>query len=271
LPGKNGSAKLLAEALAARGIVVLRFDKTGVGGNTATLENLTFDVYRDEARAALAYLRTRPEVAADKLFVAGHSEGGMHATRAALAEGNQVAGLVLLSATGRSLQTVLFSQVELQLRAAMPDRADAELASLRAAFADFLAGKAVDPKAASTLAPLQMLVASVTNPASASLARSMFAWDPLPAIRQLTIPIFVYNGRRDIQVDPELDAKALAAANSRSELFLAEEADHVLKHETHTMAELRANLMSVQAQMNAPSRTLDGPTVDAIATWLGAH
>jgi len=202
MPGKNGSGKLLAEALARRGVIVLRFDKASVAANKTPLANQTFDVYRDEGRAALAYMRTRPEVATDKLYIAGHSEGGMHATRVALAEGN-----------------------------------------------------------------------AITNPATASLSRSMLGWDPLAAVAQLRVPILVYNGRRDVQVDPELDAHALAKSNDRerTELHIASEADHVLKHETRTIAELKANLMIVQSQMNAESRVLDPASIDIIATWLARH
>jgi pimeloyl-ACP methyl ester carboxylesterase len=273
LPGTNGSAKLLAETLAKRGVIVLRFDKAGVGGNKTSLTGKTFDVYRDEGRAALALLRARADVAPDHLFVAGHSEGGMHAMRVALEERDHIAGLLLLSASGRSMQTLILAQVEPQLKAALPDRADAEMASLRAAFADFVAGKPVDPTRASQIPQLQMLVQSITNPATATLARSMFSFDPIPALAQIRVPIFIYNGRRDVQVDPDLDAQALAAANDRerTELHIASEADHVLKHETRSLAELRANMMIVQSQMNSETRTLDGPTVDSITTWLAAH
>jgi hypothetical protein len=66
----------LAEALAAHGVVVLRFDKASVGGNhTPITDGATIDVYRDEGRAALALLRVRPDVDPTHLYVAGHSEG----------------------------------------------------------------------------------------------------------------------------------------------------------------------------------------------------
>jgi pimeloyl-ACP methyl ester carboxylesterase len=273
LPGKNGSAKLLAEELGKRGVVVLRFDKAGVGANKTSLENKTFDVYRDQAQAALAYLRTRPDVAADALVIAGHSEGGMHAMRVAVAEGPHIAGLMLLSASGRSMEKLILAQIEPQLRTAIPARADAELASFRAALTDFLAGKAVDPKNASTLPPLQQLVAAIVNPATATLSRSTLGFDPLPELGKVRVPIFIYNGRHDIQVDPTLDAQALAGANDRerTELHLASEADHVLKHEMRSIDELRANLMDVQTMMNAEGRTLDPATLEAIATWLAAR
>lgn len=268
LPSKNGSGKLVAEALAKHGAVVLRFDKAGVGGNKADLTTATFDVYRDEGQAALAALRARKDVAPSALFVAGHSEGGIHATRVALAEGDHVAGLLLLSTSARSMTDLILAQLEPQLRTALPQRADAELASIRQAFADFAAGKPVDPTKVTSIVPVQQLVRAVVNPATATLARGLVTFDPLPALAQVHVPIFVYNGMKDVQVDPELDAKKLAAGNKGATLFIAPEADHVLKHETKTVAELRGNMLAVQTGYNAEGRELDPSTVSAIVGWL---
>lgn len=268
LPAKNGSGKLLAEALAKHGVIVLRFDKAGVGGNKADLTSATFDVYRDEGQAALVALRARKDVAPSALFVAGHSEGGIHAMRVAVAEGDHIAGLLLLSTSARSMAELILAQLEPQLRTAMPQRADAELASVRAAFADFAAGKPVDPAKVTAIVPVQQLVRAVVNPATATLARGLVTFDPLPVVAQVHVPIFVYGGMKDVQVDPELDAKKLAAANKSATLFIAPEADHVLKHETKTVAELRANMLAVQTGYNAADRDLDDATLTAIVGWL---
>lgn len=269
LPGKNGSAKLLAEALASHGMIVLRFDKAAVGGNKTPVDGTTsFDVYRDEGQAALAYLRTRADVASGALFVAGHSEGGIHATRVALVEGKHIAGLVLLSAAGRTMMTVMMGQLESQMRAAMPLQADRELAALQKAFDDFLAGKAVDPKQVTSIGPLQQLVASAVNPQSATLVRGLFAFDPAEALAKIDVPVFIYNGMRDIQVDPEKDAKHLAAVKPDATLVLAPEANHVLKHETKSIVELRADLAMVQTNYNAEGRELDPTTVAALVDWF---
>jgi pimeloyl-ACP methyl ester carboxylesterase len=200
--------------------------------------------------------------------VAGHSEGGIHATRVALVEGTHIAGLVLLSAAGRSMMTVMMGQLESQMRAAMPQQADSELAALQKAFDDFLAGKPVDPKQVTSIPPLQQLVMAVINPATASLSRSLFAFDPAAALAKVTVPVFIYNGMHDIQVDPEKDAKHLASVKPDATLVLAPEADHVLKHEPKSLEELRANLVMVQAGYNAEGRTLDETTVAALVDWL---
>jgi pimeloyl-ACP methyl ester carboxylesterase len=178
---------------------------------------------------------------------------------------------VLLSAPGRSMVTVMLGQVESQLRTAMPQQADTQLANLKKAFDDFLAGQTVDPMKVAVVPPLQQLVAAVVNPSTATLARALIGFDPAKAVAQVHVPVFVVNGEKDIQVDPEKDAKALAAAAKGATLFLAPDANHVLKHETKTVAELRADLASVQMNYNADGRALDEATVQALVTWLAAH
>ncbi len=274
LEGKNGSAKLLAEALAHRGINVLRFDKAATGGNTIKLEQLEFDTYLVEGRAALAWARTLHETDVDHLFIAGHSEGGIHAIRVAQAEGKGVAGLVLLSAPGRSMKAVMMAQLSAQFDTAVKagqvpkEMADKEIAAVDQAFAEFEAGKAVDPKKVGSIPQIQQLVAAVTLPQTADLSRPLFSFDPIAGLAQVGVPVFIYNGQHDIQVDADVDAKALAAAKPGATVFLAPEANHVLKHEPRDKPALRADLAGVQNAYNAPDAVLDPATVDAIAGWL---
>jgi pimeloyl-ACP methyl ester carboxylesterase len=90
LPGKNGSGRLLAEALAARGVTVLRFDKAFSGANHGLpIAELTLDTYRDEATAALDFPPRPSRGRSRAVFVAGHSEGGIHATRLAQSAGDR--------------------------------------------------------------------------------------------------------------------------------------------------------------------------------------
>jgi pimeloyl-ACP methyl ester carboxylesterase len=273
IANRNGSGKLLAEALAARGIVVLRFDKAGVGGNKASLGDVTFDIYVDEGRAALTLLRARADVDPAHVFLAGHSEGGIHAIRTALAEGDRLTGLVLLSSAGRTMRDILVDQVSRQLQTAAPAQAGALLGPFAKALDDFIAGKHVDPRTATSVPGLQNLLAAVTAPQAAKLSRGLISFDPAPAVAQVAIPVFVFNGQKDVQVDPEQDAKRLVAARAGKDvtLFLAPDANHVLEHEDKPLAALRADLAAVQAGYNAADRVLDPAAVDAIAGWLLKH
>ena len=280
LPAKNGSGKLLAEELAKHGAVVIRYDKAGVGGNKGVpIAEFTLDTYRDEQVQVLAALRARPDVRKDRVFVAGHSEGGLHATRLALVAGADVAGVIYLSSASRSMADTILTQIEGQLRgpqARLPaEMVASEMASLRTAFAEFLAGKDVDPTTASRLPPLQQLVAQLVSPVTAPLMRGLIAYDNAAEAPKLTVPVLIINGAHDMQIDPDLDAKplhaAFIAAKRDATLHISPEADHVLKHETSTKEQMRANMQKYQDGYNAVDRVLDADVVAAVVGWLAAH
>jgi len=285
LATRNGSAKLLAEALGARGVVVLRFDKAGSGKNPGPpLADWTIDTYSDEGLAALAHVRSRPGVRTDRVFLAGHSEGGIHATRIAQAAGTKIAGVLYLSSAARSMAATMLTQLENQLLTAARtnplaglSEADVatQMASLRGAFADFFAGRPVDPTTVSKIPPIQQLAAQLFNPATATLSRKLLAFDNAVEAARLRIPMLVLGGGKDIQVDPEIDTRylerTLRANNPDVTLHLAPDADHVLKHEPKTVAQLRADLVSVQNRYNADDRSLDEDAVRAIIDWIAAR
>jgi len=74
---------VLADYLTRRGVAVLRFDDRGVGQSTGTLAGTTSADYAADARAALAWLRTRSDIGKNHVGLLGHSEGGTAALLAA--------------------------------------------------------------------------------------------------------------------------------------------------------------------------------------------
>ncbi len=107
--GPNHPFKDIAEGLSSRGIVVLRYDKrTRVYGSKMDPQHTTVkEEYLDDAIGAVNFLRTRKEVAKDRIFIAGHSLGATIAPEVAL-RAAPVQGLILLAPTGRKLgQTVV--------------------------------------------------------------------------------------------------------------------------------------------------------------------
>jgi len=280
LPAKNGSGKLLAEELAKHGAVVIRYDKAGVGGNKGVpIAEFTLDTYRDEQVQVLAALRARPDVRKDRVFVAGHSEGGLHATRLALVAGSDVAGVIYLSSIARSMAATMLTQLEAQLRnpqaGLSEERVAAEMASLRGALADFFAEKPVDPMAVSKIPPLQQLMAQLVSPTTAPLMRGLIGFDNIAEAPKVTVPVLIVNGAHDMQVDPELDAKplhaAFLAAKRDATLHISPEADHVLKHEPATKEQMRADMQKYQDGYNAEGRVLDADLVTAVIGWLASH
>ena len=101
---------MLADYLTRRGVAVLRFDDRGVGQSGGTLAGTTSLDYAADARAALAWLRARPEVRKNKVGLVGHSQGGTSAIEAA----SQPLGpdmLVLLAAPGLPGDELIVQQV----------------------------------------------------------------------------------------------------------------------------------------------------------------
>jgi pimeloyl-ACP methyl ester carboxylesterase len=279
LPGKNGSARLLAEALAARGVTVLRFDKAFSGRNPGLpIADLTLDTYRDEATAALDFLRARPEVDSAHVFVAGHSEGGIHAARLSQSAGDRIRGVILISAPARSLAQVLEVQLEKNVLASAgltAEELEAEMVPIRIALRSFVAGQDVDHTSASSRPQIVGILTALMAPMVARIGRELAGFEPAEAVAGLSMPVLVLQGGRDIQVDPREDAERLVAARRAAgkpvDLYLSPSADHVLKTEPLSLEELRANPQQVQTGYNAPDRILAGDLVEALAQWIRDH
>jgi len=279
LPGKNGSAKLLAEALAARGMTVLRFDKAYSGKNPGLpITDLTLDTYRDEASAALDFLRARAEVDPARVFVAGHSEGGIHATRLALSAGERIRGVILISAAGRSLREVLEVQLERNFLAGLkltPGQIEAEMVPIRTALRSFVAGQDVDPTSASSRPEIVQILSSLMAPMVARIGRALASFEPARAAADIAVPVLVLQGGKDVQVDPVENAERLVAARRSAgkpvDYHMSPLADHVLKTEPRPLEEVRADLPLLMRMYNAPDRALDGDVLEALARWIRDH
>ena len=69
--------RLIADALTRAGMAVLRYDDRGVGESTGDFEAALTTDFAEDAAAAVAYLRARPDINPSQVGVLGHSEGGI--------------------------------------------------------------------------------------------------------------------------------------------------------------------------------------------------
>src|SRR5690606_22123352 len=146
------------------------------------------DETTDDAVAAVAALRGAPGIDPARVYVLGHSQGGMLAPRIA-AHSGEVAGLVLLAAPARSLLDLLPAQNRYLLgldgtitaeEQAFLDRLDAQIANARG-----------DAHVAASDLPLGQ---------SARYWRAFDAIDPVADARAVDVPLLILHGGRDIQV-----------------------------------------------------------------------
>ena len=111
--GPNKPFRDLAWGLANRGIAVLRYEKRTrqYGARMSGDQNLTVrEETTDDALAAVAVLRKHDRIDPKRIFVLGHSLGGMLAPRIGAADPS-LAGLVIMAGTTRPLLDVAREQL----------------------------------------------------------------------------------------------------------------------------------------------------------------
>src|SRR6202020_704780 len=95
--------KVMAIALAEKGIASIRCDDRGTGKSTGTFEQATLSTFVRDAEEVVKALRARPDVDPARIGLVGHSEGGVVApvvARAAAITGGGVRGVLLMAAPG---------------------------------------------------------------------------------------------------------------------------------------------------------------------------
>src|SRR5205814_1805761 len=99
-----------ADGLADRGIASLRYEKRTKQHPTEFARTYTIDdETTDDAVAAVAFVRMQPGIDPKRVFLAGHSQGGMMAPRIAQRSPG-LAGIALLAAPARQLQYLVLDQ-----------------------------------------------------------------------------------------------------------------------------------------------------------------
>ena len=108
--GANRPFLDIARGLAAQGVAVLRYEKRTKARPQDYAAGVNIDnETTDDAVTALATLRAQSGVDSKRIFVIGHSQGGMMAPRIAMKDG-KTTGLVLLAAPARNLLDILMEQ-----------------------------------------------------------------------------------------------------------------------------------------------------------------
>jgi pimeloyl-ACP methyl ester carboxylesterase len=272
LPGTNGSAKLLAEALASRGFLTLRYDKLGSGPHVK--ENLpkfagkvSMRTFMDELTCAVETVVSERGVDNDRLFALTNSEGAIHAVNYQLqAKSNRFKGLVLTGAPGRAIGRVARSQIFNQIKSL--HNAEVLMKPYDDAIAEFLSRRPIvmDP---SLPDGIRQLLRSLENPNNLPFTRELWNYSLPEYIASVDDPMLVVIGKKDIQIDWKIDGGALEAATAKKNAVsyaYPENANHVLKHEEMPLEKLTPEY--VASHYNAPDAELDEETAGAIFSWL---
>lgn len=205
--GLNKPFRDLAWGLSEQGIAVVRYDKrTYVYGTKwipAGKEGTYDDETVDDALAAIEWVKKNPSLDAKRIYVVGHSLGGMLAPRIAQRT-KALRGIVLLSGNARPLEDLILEQVT--YISSLTD--SSEVAKMQI---ELIRSQVANVKKLGT----DNYDTKVGLPFNLSTAYWQFAKDykQVKTAARLTLPILILQGERDYQVTME-DFKAWNAGLS---------------------------------------------------------
>lgn len=180
----------IADSLARNGIATLRMDDRGTGASGGTFKGSTSVDFGEDARAGLAYLRTRPEIRADRLGVVGHSEGAVIAPMVAEKE-SALRAIVLLAGVAEPARSALHYQMKnlIEHNAKLTsEEKDAQIAEIPTKIDGMMAA---DP-----------------------WMKFFLTYDPAATMRKVKTPVLILTGSNDQQAAPAQVALEEAAFKS---------------------------------------------------------
>ena len=238
----------VAEALAARGIATLRYDRPGVGATPGDWRLSGFTDNRRDAAAAVHALSRRSDIRQDAIGVIGHSEGALHAM--ALGAQPHVRAVVLLAGFA-NLGEEAFRWQGRSLLASMP----APVRLLRRPLAGL--GDRLLAKVRRTRTDVARVAGAKVN---ARWMREMLTHDSREDLAAIDAALLAVTGAKDLQVDPD-DLQEIARLAPHAETHRVENLTHMLR---------------TDSQRPSPSRyrhllrePVDPQLLALVSTWLG--
>jgi dienelactone hydrolase len=245
--GGNAVFAQLASGLAERGIASLRFDKrTFSYPQIAQKQGFSvYDEYIEDVLAATELLKAQEGIDPARVYIAGHSQGGMLAPRF-IEAGADVRGLIVLAGSPRNLSDILYDQEMNVLGDAKDDVAARKLYDdMREAAREVYAGTKEE---ALESAPLYM----GTYPAY--YLYEMNQYDAIGLIKAQQTPVLILQGEKDFQVladgDFSLYQEALSG-ETRVQMTLFPGLNHLFMPSTAT------TLLEAMNEYNSASRIPD--------------
>lgn len=229
----------VADTLGRHGIAVLRLDDRGFGGSTGNHAAATSADFADDIRAALAYLRSRPEIDGTRLALVGHSEGGLIAPMVAATD-KSLRGIVLMAGPSLTGRTILRYQFGNSIK---------RDTSYKGARRD------------SALKTVDTMIDSLT--ATSPWLKFFVDYDPLTTAPKVQVPTLILQGETDQQVTPEqaaaLEQAIRAGGNRRVTRRMFAQANHLFAQDPDGNP---ANYAAL------PQPRVRSDVLAALVTWL---
>ena len=219
--GAEGREYLLpfAHFLVRHGMAVLGYDKRGVGGSTGDWRTESFDDLASDAVAAIEFLKMRREIDSSQIGMLGWSQAGWVMPLAA-ARAKDVAFLISISGAGVSPAETTIDEARGELKAAgrRPEVIEQITGLMRLKYDFARTGQGWNEYAAARDKVVARMgrapddfPGSRDDPYWQSI-RSLYFYDPAPALRELRTPTLALFGELDDNIVAEKNQKAWESA-----------------------------------------------------------
>jgi uncharacterized protein len=243
--------------LAQKGFATLRYDKRGVGESQGDFWKTGFYDNVSDASTALHFLKFNEFIQPEHVFLLGHSEGAVIATRLA-ATGADVTGVILLSGTAQSGEKVLLWQGEQTMKGMRGFNGFL----IRALHIDVQKAqrKQFDKIKRSTRDWYRVQLLAKIN---AKWMREFLEYNPADDLPKIRVPVLAITGSKDIQVNPADLERMAALVNSEFEGQEVPNVTHILRAESG-----EPTLSTYRQQILQP---VDERVLNFISDWLQRH
>jgi pimeloyl-ACP methyl ester carboxylesterase len=272
---------VLADHLGRNGIASYRYDDRGTGKSGGKFESATqVDFGKDLVAIVEYFSKAYPKA---KIYIYGHSEGGMTALRAAVLT-NKISGVIEAASVGTSGKDVLIAQQYLIPEAMGFSKEEctwnqrlyskgAEIAlttnsnDFRKSYGTWLS-QAWDSIPAKLLdgASQEELQTQMNAFFNNDWARQFLAFESKTYLAQLNVPFLVINGSKDVQVPALVNQKGFKTGMTPASLDKS--AFYVLKGANHLFQQCKECNLSEYATLE---QTLDPKIMSWIRSWILAQ
>jgi len=276
--------KLIADQLTRAGIVVLRYDDRGFGESGGSSVGATSQDFAIDARSAVEFLFSRPEIDTLSVGIIGHSEGGMIAFMLA-AQYQDIAFIITLAGPGIDGKDILLDQSEYINRLSGVDEAvrednrilmnrvydlminnesyDRWAEETKEFIDEYYSG---NPRGKYSDVDLETIRRNLLGSISESVypwMRYFLQWDPSGLFSKIKCPVLALNGERDCQVMAEKNIHAIReglheGGNTRSTTMIIPGLNHLFQH-------CKTGLPN---EYSTIEETFDPATINIISGWI---
>jgi len=265
IAGANRVFGQIAQGLAEQGIATLRYSKRNYVYPEITSERgySVYDEYVRDVIAAVELAKKQPGVDPDRVYLLGHSQGGMLAPLF-LDEGADAAGMILFAGTPRSLMDVLDDQQELAIEYYEANGMVESVELIRQAQEGWVAER----KALELMSEAEALDADATvYDFPAYYMYILEHYSAIETIKKLKAPTLILQGSNDLQVYADRDF-AIYVNEVGGEPYVETKLYDGLSH--MFMPSVATDLMEALAEYNVQSR-IPAEVFDDIAAWISAE